>query len=150
MKEDSKKQKIAFRIKQVRKFLKLKQNELARRLDIAGATLCELEAGKYYPSCELLMNIHRVFNVNLDFLLFGHGKMFSEAGGWEKTFSGIEDLAWSDDEIRKFLYYFERSSIMRHHIMIQFKTMLIKDKELIETEIDEFNESENEDQKAPD
>ena len=150
MKEDSKKQKIALRIKQVRKFLKLKQNELARRLDISGATLCELEAGKYYPSCEFLMNIHRVFNVNLDFLLFGQGKMISETGGWEKTFSGIEDLAWSDDEIRKFLYYFEHSTIMRHHIMLQFKTMLIKDRELIETEIGEYNESKNEDQKSPD
>lgn len=150
MKEDSKKQKIALRIKQVRKFLKFKQKELASRLHISGATLSELEAGKYYPSCEFLMNIHRVFNVNLDFLLFGQGNMISETGGWEKTFSGIEDLAWSDDEIRKFLYYFEHSTIMRHHIMLQFKTMLIKDRELIETEIGEYNESKNEDQKAPD
>lgn len=150
MKEDIKKQKIALRIKQVRKFLKFKQKELASRLHISGATLSELEAGKYYPSCEFLMNIHRVFNVNLDFLLFGQGKMISETGGWEKTFSGIEDLAWSDDEIRKFLYYFEHSTIMRHHIMLQFKTMLIKDRELIETEIGEYNESKNEDQKAPD
>ena len=58
---------------------------------------------------------------------------------------GVERGA-SDDEIRKFLYYFEHSTIMRHHIMLQFKTMLIKDRELIETEIGEYNESKNEDQ----
>lgn len=34
--------------------------------------------------------------------------------------------------------------------MIQFKTMLIKDRELIETEINEHNESQSEGQKEPD
>ncbi len=142
---ENKKKKIAGRIKQVRKALKLKQKELANRLHVSGATLCETEAGKYYPGCEFLINIHRVFNVNLDFLLFGKGKMFSETAGWEKTFSGIEDLAWMDDEIRTFLYYFEHSSILRHHIMIHFKTLMLRDKKLIETEIKEDNESKNED-----
>jgi transcriptional regulator with XRE-family HTH domain len=70
MLNENKKKKIAGRIKQVRKALKLKQKELANRLHVSGATLCETEAGKYYPGCEFLINIHRVFNVNLDFLLF--------------------------------------------------------------------------------
>jgi transcriptional regulator with XRE-family HTH domain len=147
--EENKKKKIASRIKQVRKVLKLKQTELARRLEVSNATLCETEAGKHYPGCEFLMNIHRVFNVNLDFLLFGKGKMFSEAEGWEKTFGGIEDLAWIDDEIRNFLYYFERSSILRHHMLIQFKTLLLKENELIETELKEYNESQKEDKNEP-
>ena len=76
--------------------------------------------------------------------------MISESGGWEKTFGGIEDLAWADDEIRKFLYYFERSSIMRNHILLQFKTKLINDRDLVETDIGEDNESNTDDQKAPD
>jgi transcriptional regulator with XRE-family HTH domain len=144
--DENKKKKIASRIKQVRKVLKLKQKELASRLDVSGATLCETEAGKHYPGCEFLINIHRVFNVNLDFLLFGKGKMFSETEGWEKTFGGIEDLAWIDDEIRNFLYYFERSSILRHHMLIQFKTLLLKEKDLIETELKEYEEPKNKDQ----
>ena len=145
MKEDNKKRKIAIRIKQVRKFLKLKQKELAGRLEISGPTLSELEAGKYYPSCEFLLNIHRLFNVNIEFLLFGQGKMFLEPGRRERSFGGIEDLAWRDDEIRRFLNYFENSSIMRHHMLIHFTTILLNEKELIKAEIADNKKSEEAD-----
>ena len=50
----------------------------------------------------------------------------------------LEELAGNSSHIRDFIYYFERSDIIRFFILSQFKHKLMLDKEMIEREISEF------------
>jgi transcriptional regulator with XRE-family HTH domain len=127
---------VGFRIKQIRKALNLKGKDFAPRIKISGPSLSEMEKGKYYPNFEFMVNIAREFNVNLYYLIFGEGEMFIDP---EKgtDFSILEDLVNSSGSIRKFLYYFERSEILRFFILSQFKHKLMLDKEMMDKEIAE-------------
>ena len=128
---------VGNRIKQIRKALNIKGKDFAPRIKISGPSLSEIEKGKYYPNFEFLINIAREFNVSLYYLLFGEGEMFNEPGS--RTDLGIlAELVSSSSSIRNFLYYFERSEILRFFILSQFKQKLILDKDMIKKEITEF------------
>jgi len=68
--------KKAGRLKKIREALKLRQKEIAQRLNISSPSYSELESGKYKPNFELISNLSREFNVNLYYLIFGEGDMF--------------------------------------------------------------------------
>jgi transcriptional regulator with XRE-family HTH domain len=132
---------VGYRIKQIRKALNIKGKDFAPRIKISGPSLSEIEKGKYYPNFEFLVNIVKEFNVNLYYLVFGEGEMFVEPGKRTDMLL-LEELASSSSHIRKFLYYFERSDIIRFFILSQFKHKLMLDKEMIEKEIIESNDEE--------
>lgn len=62
---------IGDRIRIIRKTNRLNQNEYANFIGISQATLSELEQGKYNPSLERILSIHKVFKTNLSWLLTG-------------------------------------------------------------------------------
>jgi transcriptional regulator with XRE-family HTH domain len=135
--EEENKDTVGYRIKQIRKSLNIKGKDFAPRIKISGPSLSEIEKGKYYPNFEFMANIAREFNVNLYYLVFGEGEMFIEPG--KHTDYGIlEELLSSSSSIRKFLYYFERSEIVRFFILSEFKQKLMLEKDIIEKEIAEF------------
>lgn len=59
------------RIRIIRKTNRLNQNEFSNLIGISQATLSELEQGKYNPSLETILSIHKVFKTNLSWLLIG-------------------------------------------------------------------------------
>ncbi|UCH95190.1 MAG: helix-turn-helix transcriptional regulator [Candidatus Aminicenantes bacterium] len=131
------KETIANRIKKIRKTLNIKGKDFAPRIKISGPSLSEIENGKYYPNFEFIYNIVHEFNVNLYYLFFGEGNMFIEPGK-RSDMSILEELAGNIGEIRRFIYYFERSEIIRYFLLSQFKSKLMSDKELVEKELEEF------------
>jgi transcriptional regulator with XRE-family HTH domain len=135
--DEENKNTVGNRVKQIRKALNIKGKDFAPRLKISGPSLSEIERGKYYPNFEFMVNISREFNVNLYYLIFGEGEMFIEPGKYTDL-EILEDLVSSSSHIRKFLYYFERSDIIRFFVLSQFKQKLMSDKEMIEKEIAEF------------
>lgn len=135
--EEENKDTVGYRIKQIRKALNIKGKDFAPRLKISGPSLSEIEKGKYYPNFEFMVNISREFNVNLYYLIFGEGEMFVEPGKYTDL-EILEELAGDSSSIRKFLYYFERSEILRFFILSEFKQKLMLDKDMIEKEIAEF------------
>lgn len=62
---------VGDRIRIIRKINRLNQNEFSNLIGISQATLSELEQGKYNPSLETILSIHKVFNTNLQWLLVG-------------------------------------------------------------------------------
>ena len=124
---------IAFRLKFIREKLGLKQKDFAKKLNVSGPTLSDLEKGKYKPGHELFYNISKDFNVNLYYLLFGEGEMFVSPAG--EIAGKIERLAEENGEVKKFLWYFERSKIFRFRILSYFNAILIDEKGSIEKEI---------------
>ncbi|MBD0383867.1 helix-turn-helix domain-containing protein [Paenibacillus sedimenti] len=67
------------RIRIIRKTNRLNQNEFANLIGISQATLSELEQGKYSPSLETILSIHRVFKTNLSWLLTGDSLVENES-----------------------------------------------------------------------
>ncbi|MCP5104943.1 MAG: hypothetical protein GY950_16270 [bacterium] len=56
----------------------------------------------------------------------------------QKHLGGIPAIGANSKDVEKFLWYFERSSIMHYHIMSVFKNKLLQDKVTIEQEIEEL------------
>ncbi|MCK4762514.1 MAG: helix-turn-helix transcriptional regulator [Candidatus Aminicenantes bacterium] len=103
-------------------------------MKVSGPTLSELEKGKYKPGHDLFYNISKEFNVNLNFLLFGEGEMFLDP--IKETASRLESFAVNNEEVRKFLHYFEKSKILQFRILSHFNTILIEEQPIIEKEIE--------------
>jgi len=135
--EEENKNTAGYRVKQIRKALNIKGKDFAPRVKISGPSLSEIERGKYSPNFEFMVNISREFNVNLYYLILGEGDMFIEPGKYTDL-EILEELVSNSSHIRKFLYYFERSDIIRFFILSQFKYKLMSDKEMIDKEISEF------------
>ena len=66
------------RIKFLREKLDLSQKEMGLKLAIPLTTISKYETGIVKPSSEILSNIGKVFNVNLNWLLIGEGDMFTK------------------------------------------------------------------------
>lgn len=59
------------RIRQLRKQKKYTQEELAEELNVDRSVLSHIEIGKYTCSVEFLARVSRLFDVSLDYLVFG-------------------------------------------------------------------------------
>jgi transcriptional regulator with XRE-family HTH domain len=57
------------RIKAIRRSNNMNQNEFAKLIGVSQGTLSELEQGKYNPSIEVLINLKKKLNVDLDWFL---------------------------------------------------------------------------------
>jgi hypothetical protein len=88
-------------------------NEFSRVLDSFWHLYMTLEAMTilHKPGHELFYNISKKYNVNIYYLLFSEGEMFSTPAG--ETAKRIEKLSEENGEVKKFLRYFDRSKIFR-------------------------------------
>jgi transcriptional regulator with XRE-family HTH domain len=128
---------VGNRIRQIRTALHLQQKDFALRMGIAGASLSEIENGKYKPGFDFLEKLSRDFNVNLHFVFFGEGEMFLGAG--RRYIQKVNFKGGSSEDLRKFFWYFDRSSIVHYHILSAFNSKLVEDISNIEKEVGEYN-----------
>jgi transcriptional regulator with XRE-family HTH domain len=63
------------RIKEIREVLGLSVPKLAERINIKARTIVSYESGRD-PSVEFLAQLHKVYNVNLNWFVSGQGEMF--------------------------------------------------------------------------
>jgi len=130
---------VSLRFKQFRKAVRLTQNQLANRLNVSAANICEIEKGKHKPSCEILERLALIFNANLYWLLFGQGEMFFNAGLISIDRNPPESS--QRKEIDKFLKHFHLSQIVRYSVLSHFYSLMIKERENIEKEIEELQKN---------
>ncbi|MGD2092673.1 MAG: helix-turn-helix transcriptional regulator [Candidatus Aminicenantes bacterium] len=126
---------FGFRLRKIRQHLNLKQKEFAAGLGISSPALSEIENGKYKPGHDFLYHIVESYKVNLYYLLFGEGEMFLEPlsiGGGFSRYSG------SNPEMKRFIWYFERSPIVQHFILGQFRRYINDERETIERDANLF------------
>jgi transcriptional regulator with XRE-family HTH domain len=122
------------RLRQIRLQLKLKQKEFAEKLGISGPALSEIENNKYKPGHDFFVSLASEYNVNLYYLLFGDGYMFIDS--MNDPSSGLSRYAASNEQVSKFLYYFERSPIVQYYILGQFRRFIQEEREAIERDIE--------------
>jgi transcriptional regulator with XRE-family HTH domain len=133
---------IGCRIKQTRIALNLKQKDFAEELDISVSSLSEIETGKCKAGIEFLANLSKKFNVNLHFVYFGEGDMFISPTA--SSYQRAPNFAVNLEDVRDFLFHFERSAILQYFIMSQYKIRMMIDGVLILREIEESEENREE------
>lgn len=69
---------IGTRITMLRKKLKINQTQLAGYLNVKPAAISQMESGRIRPSLDKVIEMARLWDVNLHWLLTGGGPMFVE------------------------------------------------------------------------
>ena len=67
------------RIKQIREYWELTQEEFGKKIGSARNTIANYENGNRNPSNSVIISICREFNVNEDWLRTGNGELFKES-----------------------------------------------------------------------
>jgi len=78
------------------------------------------------------------FNVNLYYVLFGEGDMFIDP--IFSSYNRTRRYAVNVDDVRDFLYHFERSPMLQYFILSQYQAKMLSEKDLTKRQIGE-NES---------
>jgi transcriptional regulator with XRE-family HTH domain len=73
-----KKDDISDRIRLIRNTLQMRQKDFADKVGISISSLSEMEKGKYKPNLDFITKLSSEFNVNLYYLIFGRGDMFTD------------------------------------------------------------------------
>ncbi len=130
-----KRQRLTFgdRVREIRQELDMNQKDFSGKLGISSPALSEIENDKYKPGHDFIYNMAREFKVNLYYLIFGRGEMF--IGIEDGLKKGATDFAAKNEEVEKFLWYFERSPIVQYFILGQFRRFIQKEKEDVERDI---------------
>lgn len=89
--------KLGERLKEIRLTQKLTQQRFADILKTSVSFICEIEAGKKPPGCDLLISLKRKFNVDIDWLLEGGlaARRSKTAGGTSTDVSDI--VEWMNE-----------------------------------------------------
>lgn len=124
---------IGLRIQVVRKRLNLLQKDFASTLDISNASLSEMEAGNAKPRFELLYNITKRYNVNLNYLLHGEGDIFLPDAISRRNL--MEISPGDGDFFKEFFHYFNCSHLVRTAMMNYFRTYILEKETLIKKDI---------------
>ena len=99
---------FGIRIKELRKNLKLSQEELAERANISAKYLSRIEMGQQFPSIDMLERLAGTLKVELkDFFEFSHGT--NNRGELIKNIKNL--LEEADDERLKLLVKLVRAVI---------------------------------------
>jgi len=136
------------RVRTVRRHLKLKQQEMAEKLNISLPTLSDMENGRSYPCYDFFYNMVEHFKVNLYYLLFGMGGMFGLPGKdvVKNDRDPIENelrLILSRTDLREFFQHFLGSRILQYHLMSEYYDYMIKKGKDIEMEMKALQEEDS-------
>jgi len=66
------------RVKDIRKILKLSQEEFGKRLGVTAAGISRIESGKRSLTEQMIFHICKEFNVNENWLRYGRGEIFKQ------------------------------------------------------------------------
>lgn len=99
------------RIKIIRKTNRLNQHEFSNLIGISQATLSELEQGKYNPSLETILSIHKVFKTNLSWLLIGDNNEDNETHNLFNT--SLDDIELKLVDLFRSLKGYDKQEIIQ-------------------------------------
>jgi transcriptional regulator with XRE-family HTH domain len=127
---------IGSRILGVRKKLNLLQKDFAKAMEISNASLSEIESGHAKPRFELIFNITKKFEININYLLHGEGEILMP-DEIERQ-SGMAIHPAHRDFFGEFLYYYNGSPLVRTAMMNYFRTYILEKEKLIKKDMVRF------------
>mgnify|MGYP002797480852 FL=1 len=120
------------RIKELRKTLKLTQQEFADRLSLKRNTIATYEMGKATPSDRTVNDICEKYNVNEDWLRNGTGEMFNELPEEDEVAAYVSDLLEDDegnplyDIIKEIMHTYSELTPKSQEVIRDFSAHLLK------------------------
>lgn len=87
------------RIKAIREYLQLTQEEFGNRIGSARNTIANYENGNRNPSNSVVLSICREFNVDENWLRTGNGEMLSEVPVEDEFFKAATQISKSSDKL---------------------------------------------------
>lgn len=97
------------RMKELRKALKLTQEEFSSKLELSRNFIAQIESGVKTPSERTIKDICRIYKVNYKWLVHGSGEMFNDDDSDAQAI--VDSVMTSDNEFaRKMLVRFARLS----------------------------------------
>jgi len=119
------KREIGVRMRKIRKALGYTQENMVSYFDIGRANYSRIEKGEVLPNAGVLNTLKVEFNISLDWLITGGGKMF--AGALEKKGRNETiDFGEYNREIRELLVYMEKVPMVKHAVLGFFLEYKIK------------------------
>ena len=120
------------RIKELRKALKLTQQEFADKLNIKRGAIANYEIGRNDPIDAVISLICKEFNVNEEWLRTGQGEMFRELPEEDEVAAYVSDLLEDTEEnplydiIKEIMHTYNELSPKSQEIIRDFSAQLVK------------------------
>jgi transcriptional regulator with XRE-family HTH domain len=111
---DDLKHQMGNRIKAIRNALNLSQKDFAETLKIYTSFISEVEKGKRIPGGQILHDLILKHNLNIEYLFFGVGEIFSNK---IKTQNRTIDIDWELETIDDVLWLAKLSNLFKTHVM---------------------------------
>lgn len=112
------------------------QKDFAKELGFSIAHISEIENGKSVPGYDVLISLAEKFNVNIYYVLFNEGDMFSDP--LTSFFSRSSHNTLSTEQSKEFLHYFEKSPFVQVSLYAYLKKFVLENTDLINKELDAF------------
>jgi len=129
---------IGQRLLEVREKIDVKQNILAKELNISQAGLSSMEKGILKPNLEVLFHLSKKYKINIDYILHGTGEVFTKDSTPQKQEKKnlFQDFPPDQaDFLDNFLTLFKKSEIFRYQAMGNYKRFLLENADLLKMEI---------------
>jgi|SRR3972149_3298787 len=86
------------KLKLIRKDLKISQVEFGEKLGIDKSSMSKIESGKLNIGIEGLNKLQHVFDVDLNWLIAGKGKMYLKEGNYSKVYANEPQVSYLTEE----------------------------------------------------
>jgi transcriptional regulator with XRE-family HTH domain len=108
---------VGRKLKEIRRVLGIKGQDMARELGTSRNTYYRNEGGLHAPSLYTFLTIARRYNISLDWLMLDRGEMNYKPDPAEE-YGGVS--AGADEEVREMMEYMWRVPSLRHELLMHF------------------------------
>lgn len=134
MKKELKKE-IGDRLRVLRESLGLTQAEMVTHFDCGRANYSRIEKGDVFPNALILYILKTLFNVSVDWLITGEGRMFTQQAEGKKR---KMDFAQCAKELNELFDLIKKIPMIKHAVLGFFLEYKFKNDTLIRQLIEEF------------
>ncbi len=130
MKDELKKE-IGRRMKEIRKTIAYTQEEMVSSFEIGRANYSRIENGEVSPNPQILYTLRTKFNISLDWLIIGSGKMFVQDRD-KKASEKKKEFSEYREEIEDLLHCIETVPMVKHSMLSFFLEYKAKHKKILQ------------------
>lgn len=142
MKKELKKE-IGTRLRKLRESLDLTQAEMVKHFDFGRANYSRIEKGEVFPNAFILNTLHTQFNVSVDWIVTGEGRMHPQKGQGRNRYL---DFAECERELNELFDYIEKIPMIKHAVLGFFLEYKSKNKKLIGELLEEQGKQEQQEE----
>ncbi len=124
---------VGSRLRELRQNLKMTQRQLGEILGINGSAVAKYENGISILNASMLNLLASRFNVSMDYLVCGRGKLFDDDK--DKTESSRFYIPSADKELSELFSFVSSISWVRHAVLSYFQKLIRENRELIEKDL---------------